>query len=164
VPGGRVIIVNGPSGAGKSTLMRALQSAASFPLVVLDEPEQVGTVQPGYMIWRDTAPSLHRGYLAGAAALAREGNHVALSAGGHAQDELLAAFDGIPVVTVGLTCDIEVLSRRERRTGRWAGIAAASLGAHRGWAYDLQFDTTDNPDAGAIAVQVLTRLRHCGSG
>ena len=41
VSGGRVIVINGASGAGKSTLMRALQSVATFPLVVLDEPEQM---------------------------------------------------------------------------------------------------------------------------
>lgn len=155
VPGGRIIVVNGPSGAGKSSLMRALQTAAPFPLVVLDEPEQVGTVQPGYMIWRDTAPSLHRGYLAAAAALAAAGNHVAISAGGHSSPEVMEAFAGIPVLTVGLTCELEVLVQRERRTGRWAGIAAASLGAHDGWSYDLQFDTTDEPDRDVLAAQVL---------
>ena len=106
--------------AGKSTLMQALQSQATFPLVVLDEPEQIGTVQPGYLIWRDRAPSLHRGYLAAIATLAHAGNHVALSAAGHPYEEIAGVFDGVAVVTVGLTCDFEVLCERERRTGRWA--------------------------------------------
>lgn len=158
VVGGRVVVVNGPSGAGKSTLMRVLQAAAPFPLVVMDEPEQVGTVQPGYMIWRDTAPSLHRGYVAAVAALASAGNHVAISAGGHQYGEFVEAFDGIPMLTVGLTCELDVLVQRERRTGRWAGIAAASLGAHDGWTYDLEFDTTDEPDVDGLVAQVLEWL------
>lgn len=158
VPGGRIVVVNGPSGAGKSTLMRALQAAAQFPLVVLDEPEQVGTVQPGYMIWRNTAPSLHRGYLAAAAALAAAGNHVALSAGGHSYVEVVEAFAGVPLVSVGMTCELDVLVQREQRTGRWAGIAAASLDVHDGWLYELEFDTTDGPGPAAMAAEVLAKL------
>ena len=156
--GGRIIVVNGPSGAGKSTLMRALQSLAMFPLVVLDEPEQVGTVQPGYVIWRDSAPSLHRGYLAAIAALAHAGNHVALSAAGHPHEEIADAFDGAYIVTVGLTCELDVLCERERRTGRWAGIAAESLGVHDGWIYDVEFDTTHCPDPLELAQLVLDRI------
>ncbi len=159
LPGGRVIVVNGPSGAGKSTLMRALQSVATFPLVLLDEPEHIGTVQPGYLIWRDSAPSLHRGYLAAIAALARTGNHVALSAAGHPHHQLLGAFDGVPTVIVGLTCEFHVLVERERRTGRWAGIAAASVGVHEGWTYDLEFDTTKGPDPLDLARIVLDRVK-----
>lgn len=156
--GGRIIVVNGPSGAGKSTLLRALQSAADFPLVVLDEPEQIGSVQPGYLIWRDRAPSLHRGYLAAIGALARAGNHVAVSAAGHPYDEILDAFDGVPLVTVGLTCAFDVLMHRERRTGRWAGIAADSLHVHDGWRYDLEFDTTAGPHPAELARRVLALI------
>ena len=159
VSGGRVIVVNGPSGAGKSTLMRALQSVATFPLVVLDEPEHIGTVQPGYLIWRDRAPSLHRGYLAAVATLARVGNHVALSAAGHRFHELMGAFTGVSAVTVGLTCEFHVLLEREARTGRWAGIAAASVDVHDGWTYDLEFDTTDGPDPLALARLVLGEVK-----
>ncbi|MBK8330888.1 MAG: hypothetical protein IPL07_00575 [Acidimicrobiaceae bacterium] len=155
VSGGRVIVINGASGAGKSTLMRALQSVATFPLVVLDEPEQIGTVQPPYLIWRDCAPSLHRGYLAAIGTLAREGNHVALSAAGHPHHEIADAFNGTRVVTVGLRCAFEALLDRERRTGRWAGIAAESLGVHDGWTYDLEFDTTNCPDPLELAQRVL---------
>jgi len=155
VRGGRVIVVNGPSGAGKSTLMLSLQSIAPFPLVVLDEPEQIGTVQPGYLIWRDSAPSLHRGYLAAIGALARAGNHVTLSAAGHSHDEIVDVFSGIELICVGMRCDFDVLVHRERRTGRWAGIAAASLQVHGGWTYDLEIDTTNAPDPLEIARRVL---------
>lgn len=158
VAGGRLIVVNGPSGAGKSMLMAAMQSVAPFPLVVLDEPEHLGTVQPGYLIWRDTAPALHRGYLAAIATLTRAGNHVALSAAGHPQRELTEAFDDVPLLKVGLTCDFDVLQEREQRTGRWAGIAAGSLGVHDGWSYDLEFDTTDGPDPLMLARRVLDAI------
>lgn len=159
VSGGQIIVVNGPSGSGKSTLMDALQAVAPFPLVVLDEPEHVGTVQPGYLIWRDAAPALHRGYLAAIRALASEGNHVAVSAAGHGHAEIAAAFDGVPTVRIGLHCDVDVLLHRERRTGRWAGIAGQSLTVHDGWTYDLEFDTTNGPDPRELAEQVLDLLR-----
>ena len=155
VRGGRVVVVNGPSGAGKSTLMRALQSLAAYPLDVLDEPDQIGTVQPGYLIWRGSAPSLHRGYLAAIGALAGEGNHVALSAAGHPHHEIADTFRDTRLVCVGLRCDFEVLLDRERRTGRWAGIAEESLGVHDGWTYDIEFDTTTAPDPLDLARRVL---------
>ena len=78
VAGGRAILINGPSGAGKSTLLRAMQQVATAPFVIFDEPEHIGTVQAEYLIWRDRAPALHRGYLDAIAALARGGNYVAL--------------------------------------------------------------------------------------
>ena len=158
IDGGLVIVVNGPSGVGKSTLMRSLQSVARFPLVVLDEPEQIGVVQPGYLIWRDSAPALHRGYLAAIAALAGAGNHVTLSAAGHTYDEIIEAFSDVLIVSVGMRCDFDVLVDREQRTGRWAGIAAQSLGVHDGWAYDLEIDTTNGPDPLELARRVLMRV------
>ena len=111
VAGGRVIVVNGPSGVGKSTLMSALQSIAALPLVVLDEPEQIGTAQQGYLIWRDTAPALHRRYLAAICALAGADNLVALSAADDGPTEvglrLFSPFDG------GLErCQAELLRHR----------------------------------------------------
>ena len=159
VDGGQLIVVNGPSGAGKSTLMGALQSLVALPLVVLDEPEHIGAVQPGFLIWRDTSPALHRGYLAAIRALASTGNHVALSAAGHPHEEIVEAFEGIPIVRVGLHCDLDVLAEREQRTGRWAGIAAQSLSVHDGWTYDLEFDTTHGPNALELAGRVLHLLR-----
>lgn len=159
VVGGRAVVINGPSGAGKSTLMNALQQIADAPFVIFDEPEQIGTVQPGYLIWRDRAPALHRGYLDAVAALARAGNHVAVPAAGHGYGEFVTSLRGTTTLTVGLTCDQRVLVERERRTGRWGGIAAASSTVHDGWTYDLEFDTTDGPDPIVIARTVLARIR-----
>ena len=158
VAGGRAILLNGPSGAGKSTLMRAMQQVATVPFVILDEPEHIGTVQAPYLIWRDRAPALHRGYLDAIAALARAGNHVALPAAGHHQTEFVDAFDDVPIRSVGPTCESDVLVERERRSGRWAGIAAESVGVHDGWIYDVQFDTTNAPDPLEPARQILDDL------
>jgi chloramphenicol 3-O-phosphotransferase len=158
VAGGRAILINGPSGAGKSTLMRAIQQIATAPLVIFDEPEHIGSVQPQYLIWRDRAPALHFGYLDAIAALARAGNHVALPGAGHRQNEFVDAFGDVPIRSVGLTCDQDVLVERERRSGRWAGIAAESIGIHDGWIYDIEFDTTNAPDPLEHARQVLDSL------
>ena len=155
VAGGRAILINGPSGAGKSTLLRAMQQVATAPFVIFDEPEHIGTVQAEYLIWRDRAPALHRGYLDAIAALARAGNYVALSAAGHRQTEFVDAFDAVPTRSVGLMCELDVLVERERRSGRWAGIAAESLDIHDGWIYDVQLDTTNAPDPVVLAREVL---------
>lgn len=104
---------------------------------------------------RETATALHRGYLAAIRALTITGNHVALSAAGHPHDEISAAFKGLPIIRIGMHCDISVLAKREQRSGRRAGIAAQSLGVHDGWTYDLEFDTTHGPDPGELAAQVL---------
>jgi hypothetical protein len=143
VEGGCIVVVNGPSGAGKPTLMGALQSLAAFPLVVFDEPEQLGTVQAPYLIWRDRAPAPHRGHLTAMAALAGAGNYVALSAGGHPWDAVAAVFAPTKVIAVGSTCDLPVLEQREQRTGRWGGRAAGSASVHEGWSYDVEFDTLE---------------------
>ncbi len=37
-------------------------------------------------------------------------------------------------------------------------LAAESLGAHHGWTYDLEFDTTHSPDPLDLAQLVLGRL------
>lgn len=155
---GRAVLLNGPSGSGKSTLMRAMQRIATAPLVIFDEPEHVGTVQPEYLIWRDRAPALHRGYLDAIAALARAGNQVALPAAGRRQAEFVDAFGDVPIRSVGLRCEFDVLVERERRSGRRGGIAAESLGVHDGWTYDVEFDTTHAPDPLEMARQLLDDL------
>ena len=64
VPGGKAVIVNGPSGAGKSTLLDSLRrTEAGMPWVIFDEPEDVGSVDAEFLIWREQAPALHEGFL-----------------------------------------------------------------------------------------------------
>lgn len=142
VPGGRAVVVNGPSGAGKSSLMEALLEKATTPWVVFDEP-WLGRTRQAHLIWRDTAPVLHEGFLRGIAAVAATGNQVVLAAAGHPAAAVTDAFAGVPVLFVGLECPLEVLLLRERgRPGRWGGLAAASVDVHDGWSYDLRFDSS----------------------
>lgn len=157
VDGGRAVVINGPSGAGKSTLLNALRVQSPDPWVVFDEPI-CGVVDQGYLIWRDRAPVLHRGFVDAIAALARAGNHVATSAAGLGQQIFDEAFAGIPLLRIGLDCDLATLLLREQgREGRWGGIAAASIDDHRGWDYHARFDTTQLT-AAKIATKVLALI------
>ncbi len=57
---------------------------------------------------------------------------------------LLEDLDALPVYLVGVTCELEELSRREQERGdRDAGLAAGQFKAmHTGKVYDFQVDTT----------------------
>ena len=155
--GGLAVVVNGPSGAGKSSLLRAIADASDLPRVLFDEPV-MGVVDQPYLVWRDRAPQLHRGFLDAMAALARRGNVVALAAAGHPAGVVDEAFHDVRMLRVGLDCDTATLLERERgREGRWGGLVEASLPVHDGWHYDLRFDTARRP-ATEIAVDVLAWL------
>ena len=142
---GVLVVVNGPSGAGKSSLVTALAAAAEDrPWVVFDEPI-LGEVDRRYLIWPESAPAVHAGFLAGIAAVAGAGNLVATAAAGHPQSAFVAAAaaPGVRLVSIGLHCPLEVLLERELgREGRWGGLAASSVGAHDGWTYDLELDSS----------------------
>lgn len=154
VTGGLALIVNGPSSAGKSTVLREVRARSAIPWVVFDEP-MFGTVDVEYLIWRDRAEVLHRGFIDGMSGLARAGNCVAVAAGGHPQSMFDAAFVGVPTLRVGLDCSSAELARRERRRrdvpGGWA---EASVAVHDGWQYHLRFDTATT-EAGRIATEAL---------
>lgn len=162
VPGGRAIVVNGPSGAGKSTLLEAVLERAATPWVTFDEP-WLGTTRQPYLIWRDAAPLLHKGFLDGISALAAAGNQVAFSAAGHPAAMVMSALTGVAVLSIGLDCPLEVLLLRERgRPGRAGGLAASSLDVHHGWSYDLRFDTSSTaPDRMAsVVLEAIDRSVH----
>ena len=161
--GGRAVIINGPSSSGKSTVLHAIRSACAVPWVVFDEP-MFGTVNVEYLIWRETAEVLHRGFVEGIAALARAGNCVAVAAGGHPASMFTAAFEGVPSVRIGLDCDPDELERRERqRNDVPGGHALASPEIHEGWHYVLRFDTmkTLPEEISAATMQAVDDLRQC---
>jgi chloramphenicol 3-O-phosphotransferase len=159
--GGRAVIVNGPSSSGKSSVLHQLRSRSSTPWVVFDEP-MYGTVNVEYLIWRERAAALHRGFLDGIGALARAGNCVGVAAGGHPQLLFDTAFFGVPTIRVGLDCDLMELARRERgRRDVPGGWAEASLDVHDGWHYHLRFDTTTN-EAADIADAILLTIGGVG--
>jgi chloramphenicol 3-O-phosphotransferase len=138
-------------------VLSAIAAASEVPWVVFDEPV-LGAVDDRYLIWRDQAPGLHRGFLAAIGALSRTGNLVAFSAAGHSAEAIDEALRGLDVMRVGLDCDLETLRARERgREGRWGGLAEGSMSDHDGWRYDLRFDTTRSTPS-EIAAEVLRRI------
>src|SRR6185369_5792309 len=70
VAGGCAVVINGPSSSGKSALLAAIAEHSTDPWVAFDEPF-FGTVAVERLIWRDDAPTLHRGFLDGIGSLAR---------------------------------------------------------------------------------------------
>ena len=144
-PNGIAVVINGPSGAGKSSLMDAVAATSPAPWVRFDEPTY-GTVDPEYLIWRETADALHVGFLRGMAALAAAGNRIITSAAGLPQAWFRDAFEPVPTLYVGLDCPLaELLIREDGRDGRWGGLAASSVTVHDGWNYDLRLDSAADP-------------------
>ena len=143
VEGGVAIVVDGAVGAGKSTLMARFAEAEDTPWVVFDEVN-FGHISTNHLIWIETCGPLYKGFLAGIAALAAEGNQVLLPSSGLSQTMLLDAFEGVRTLYVGLECPLAVLTERNRgREGRWGGLSERSYAefAANGWRYDLLLDS-----------------------
>lgn len=157
VPGGRAVIVNGPSSAGKSSVMEALVNAAQSPWVMFDELA-FGKVAIPFLIWRDSAPTLLEGFVAGITGLAAAGNQVILTGGGQTFDIFDRLRSAVPTLTVGLNCPLDVrIERQKNRPDRWGGLTEGNDNQHDGWTYDLRFDTS-LMTADEIARQVLERV------
>ena len=153
VAGGCAIVVNGPSGAGKSLVLAALAEASELPWISFDEPV-LGAVRQPYLIWRDRTPVLHQGFLAAIASLARQGNVVALAAGGHPASAIDEAFEGVGVES-GWTATSERCWSASA-AGMVAGVVWSQprYTSHDGWSYESQFDTTRR-SASSIAADLL---------
>ncbi len=161
VEGGRAVVVDGAAGAGKSTLMERFADTEDTPWVLFDEVK-LGRIRTNHLIWLETCGPLHRGFLAGIAALAAEGNQVIMPSSGLAQQVFSDALGAIPTLWVGLECPLPVLMERNRgREGRWAGLAENSFAQFgvNGWHYDLLLDSNAlSPDALVAEVRrVLAR-------
>ena len=154
VDGGLAVVINGPSSVGKSSVLREIRVRSAAPWVIFDEPF-VGSVGVEWLIWREQAEVLHRGFLDGIGAVARAGNLVATAAGGHPQVWFDDAFTGVRTVRVGLDCPSDELARRERRRSDVpGGLSEADPHIHAGWDYHVRVDTAVT-DVGAIADEVL---------
>lgn len=151
-------MLNGPSSSGKSSVMAALVADAPTPWVAFDELA-FGEVRMEYRIWRDSAPTLPVGFLAGITALAAAGNQVILSAGGRSSDHFAPLRATVPTLDVGLHCPLEVLVERQRgRADRWGGLAESQAGVHQGWRYALEFDSAST-SAAEIAASIEAYVR-----
>lgn len=169
---GRIVLLNGTSSSGKTTLVRALQRRLDGPWLdlgidrflfalpgpYLDAPRwsevfRYGPAEPG-----SPAPfRIHVGPLGdrlvramhrAVATMSDQGfdclvDHVLL--GDEWLDDLVEAWSGRPVLSVGVRCPLEVVVRREAERGdRTLGQAAAQHDVvHRRGGYDLEVDTSD---------------------
>jgi chloramphenicol 3-O phosphotransferase len=111
---------------------------------------------------------LEAAWLKGVAAIVADGVHVILDEvfldAGTSQDRLRQALNGRRIAWIGVTCDLDVLTRRERERGDrpLGGAEHQSRRVHDGVHYDLTVDTTSRtPDALAreIASHVVASSR-----
>lgn len=154
VPGGRAVIVNGPSSVGKTTVMTTIVESSPTPWVMFDELS-FGTLKFPFLVWRDRAPTLTPGFVAGIAALAAAGNQVILSSSGNGSPMFDGMRSTVPALSVALDCPLEVLiERQSKRTDRWGGLTESTQRNHEGWTYDLRFDTS-RVSADDIAAEIL---------
>lgn len=180
-----VIVLNGGSSSGKSSIARCLQELLDEPWAVLGiddlidalAPSLVGAAheRPGRtpLVRYGTQGEVHldpawepveAAWYRGVAAMARAGLHIVvdeiLLSGGAGQHRLAAAFEGLEVLWVGVTCDGAVAAAREAsRVDRLGGMAAAQAAAvHEGVRYDLVVDTTARSTE-ECALEVSRRVR-----
>jgi chloramphenicol 3-O phosphotransferase len=108
--------------------------------------DAVGTITVGAEFRR-----LESAWLQGLSAIAGQGVHFILDEvfldGAHSQERLRHALAGHDVAWVGVTCELGVLTQRERARGdRVVGEAEGqSRRVHAGVHYDLVVDTTSRP-------------------
>jgi chloramphenicol 3-O phosphotransferase len=184
VSSGRVVILNGAPRAGKSTLAAAIQ--ATFPGTWLNlgvDGSRAMTpraLQPGIGLRpgeRDHpaaafVPILYAALWESVAALARLGLNVVVDVGLY--DVAIAAdaasrLDGIPVLFVGVQCNVETILQRRRAAGSQTYVVAAEgepvpepvlrwqEEVHAHWTYDLEVDTSvHTPDE--CAGEIRARL------
>lgn len=157
IPGGRAVIVNGPSSAGKSTVMDAVLAASETPWVKFDELI-FGETDVRFLIWRDRAPTLRPGFVAGIGALAAAGNQVIVAGGGFPSTTFDVLRRQVSTLDVGLDCPLDVrVERQALRSDRWGGLTEGNDDQHSGWSYDLRFDTSSaSPEE--IATAILQRI------
>jgi chloramphenicol 3-O phosphotransferase len=169
---GLTVVLNGPSSVGKSSIARELQAAWDGPLQVSGIDTLLGCQSAAFFGSAersaggfDWLPSpgagppvvaIRVGPLGQALRGAAHAYWRECAAGGLDQvvddvwlsraepDSLAVALAGLPVLWVGVRCDLDVLRERERRRGdRTLGQAEWQHGqVHRWRSYDVEVDTT----------------------
>jgi chloramphenicol 3-O phosphotransferase len=163
MPKGRLLFLNGASSSGKSSIAKALQEMIEEPCIHLCIDDYLGAFQKGLWdkqeIGQPAWPSIIAGFHAAAAAIAREGNLVivddVLEEDPPWVENLLALFDGLEVVFIGVHCPLEELERRESGRGdRKAGMARLQFEqVHARAIYDIEVDTSvQSPEACAATI------------
>jgi chloramphenicol 3-O phosphotransferase len=119
MPKGRLLFLNGASSSGKSSIAKALQEMIEEPCIHLCIDDYLGAFQKGLWdkqeIVQPAWPSIIAGFHAAAAAIAREGILVivddVLEEDPPWVENLLALFDGLEVVFIGVHCPLEELEQ-----------------------------------------------------
>jgi chloramphenicol 3-O phosphotransferase len=183
---GQIVILNGAPRSGKSTIARAIQDRATSPWFCLGADASIAStperLQPGVGLrpggerpdLEDAVVLLSAALYGSVAAHARLGLDVVVDAGLHdaySQPRGLVLdcarrLAGLPVLFVGVRCDLdEIWRRREATWGQARATAdAALIDAVARWQeavhahpYDLEVDATVD-DPGRCADLVLARL------
>jgi len=191
---GRIIILNGAPRSGKSSLARAVQLRvpgrwinwgvdafnASLPHALFPG---IG-LRPGgeRADLEDAVRALYRAFFAHVAGLSRAGFDVVADLGLHADyaapfdpmDILAIELAGLPLLLVGVDCDIDTIMARRNadpQSGLYAGgadvpapVARWQQAVHAGKRYDLRLDMAImSPEAGAdrLALVLADRAIDC---
>lgn len=143
--GGYIVLLNGTSSAGKSTIAQHLQE-------LMDERPWLHVQIDAFLQMLPKGKRHGRGrFYAGTrqaiAQLARAGNTLILDDVLEQRewfDELLRAFEGIPVLYVGVKAPLDVVQQREKDRGdRQIGLARWQFNiVHSHGPYDLELDTS----------------------
>lgn len=148
---GLVIFLNGTSSSGKTTLSHALQQALADVYLHVSVDTYLSQIAQSDLsnttLMEERFPNIVNGFHESAAAIARAGNNVIVDyvlQQPEWLDACVKAFDGLPVVFVGVHCPLEVLETREVSRGdRKLGAARFQFNrVHSHGTYDLELDTS----------------------
>ena len=168
MPSNQLLLLNGPSSAGKSTianeLRRQLRLCGTDPVVIsIDDYMRISTDEE---IWEDDVFEIMPDMCRDIHAALQEGkwvivDHVITSA--RIYDAVLEAAAGFKMMTVLVTCRLEMLLKREKERGnRFAGTAEASFQyLYPKEGYDLRIDSEESEPA-ASAKRIIEVLQRGG--
>jgi chloramphenicol 3-O phosphotransferase len=170
---GNIILLNGTSSSGKTTLAKALQGALEQPYFHVDVDLFQQSFPPGFLVYGDgLTPAAVEGWLAvfrddtlvevrmgpagyrlaaglyrAIAGWASAGNHLIVdTAITHPRilAEAVQALYWLPVLFVGVRCQLEIAEQREVARGNRArgGARTFYASAHAHGLYDLEVDTS----------------------
>ncbi|MFL0423069.1 MULTISPECIES: chloramphenicol phosphotransferase CPT family protein [Kocuria] len=157
-----MIVLNGGSSSGKTSIARALQESLpgtwlTFGVDTFIEalPGRGDSLKSGIsygpdgtVVVTEQYKRLERAWYSALHTLAHLGANIILDevllSGGEGQRRLQSAFDGVPMLWVGVRCDPEVAAARECSRGdRVPGMARLQASrVHDGVVYDIEIDTT----------------------
>jgi chloramphenicol 3-O phosphotransferase len=158
-----IVFLNGASSSGKSSIAKALQTMIDAPCFHLCIDDYLGALQTDLWDRPDIVQRewqhIIRGFHAAAAAIARAGNLVIVDDVLENEppwiEHLLALFEGLDVLFVGVHCPLAELERREQARGdRKRGMARLQFDqVHSQAIYDVEVDTSElSPKACATRI------------